>query len=83
MDFKEIQELIKLINKSNLTEFKMEKEGFKISIRTKKFGKMMSQPIIQAQPQLFPVQTTPIQQPVATAQSSSTTNGPESERARR
>ena len=78
MDFKEIQELIKLINKSNLTEFKMEKEDFKISIRTKKFGKMMSQPIIQAQPQMFPVQTTPIQQPVATPQGSSTANGPES-----
>ncbi len=75
MDFKEIQELIKLINKSNLTEFKMEKEDFKISIRTKKFGKMMSQPIIQAQPQMFPLQTTPIQQPIATPQNSS---GPES-----
>ena len=35
----------------------------------------MSQPIIQAQPQLFPVQTTPIQQAVTTPQNSS---GPES-----
>lgn len=77
MDFKEIQELIKLINKSNLTEFKMEKGDFKISIRTKKFGKMMSQPIVQAQPQMVPLQAAPVQQPVATPQSSST-NGPES-----
>ena len=63
MDFKEIQELIKLINKSNLTEFKMEQGDFKISIRTKKFGKMMSQPILQAQPQMVPLQTATIQQP--------------------
>lgn len=77
MDFKEIQELIKLINKSNLTEFKMEKGDFKVSIRTKKFGKMVSQPIIQAQPQMVPVQTAPIQQPVAAPQSSATANGPE------
>ena len=75
MNFKEIQELIKLINKSNLTEFKMEKGDFKVSIRTKKFGKMMSQPIIQAQPQMVPVQSAPIQQPAATP--SATTNGPE------
>ncbi len=39
MDFKEIQELIKLINKSNLTEFKMEDGEFKLSIRTKKYGR--------------------------------------------
>ena len=77
MDFKEIQELIKLINKSNLTEFKMEKGDFKVSIRTKKFGKMMNQPIIQAQPQMVPVQPAPIQQPASTPQSSSA-NGPES-----
>lgn len=43
MDFKEIQELIKLINKSNLTEFKMEDGDFKLSIRTKKYGKQRSQ----------------------------------------
>jgi acetyl-CoA carboxylase biotin carboxyl carrier protein len=39
MTYKEVQELITLINKSNLTEFKMEKADFKISIRTKKFNK--------------------------------------------
>ncbi len=78
MDFKEIQELIKLINKSNLTEFKMEKGDFKVSIRTKKFGKMMSQNILQAQPQMIPVQAAPAQQPAATPPSGSTANGPES-----
>ncbi|HHS95143.1 MAG TPA: acetyl-CoA carboxylase biotin carboxyl carrier protein [Phaeodactylibacter sp.] len=39
MTFKEVQELIKLINKSNLTEFKLKKADFSLSIRTKKYGK--------------------------------------------
>lgn len=78
MNFKEIQELIKLINKSNLTEFKMEEGDFKISIRTKKFGKTVNQPIIQAQPQMVPVQAAPIQQPPVAAPQSSSANGPES-----
>ncbi len=64
MDFKEIQELIKLVNKSDLTEFKMEQGDFKISIRTKKFGKMISQQSnLQSQPQMVPVQANPIPQP--------------------
>lgn len=39
MDFKEIQELIKLVNKSGLTEFRMKKDDFEIVVRTKYFGK--------------------------------------------
>lgn len=35
MDIKQIQELIKLINKSNIGELKIEQEGFKISIKQK------------------------------------------------
>jgi len=34
MTFQEIQELIKLLNKSNLAEFKLENGEFKLSIRT-------------------------------------------------
>jgi len=56
MTYKEIQELVKLINKSNITEFKLEQESFKISIRTKKYGKTR-------------VQTTPTQQIVPIAAS--------------
>lgn len=37
MTFKELQELITLVNKSNLTEFKMEDGDLKIRIRTAKF----------------------------------------------
>jgi acetyl-CoA carboxylase biotin carboxyl carrier protein len=37
MNFKEIQELIKLIQKSNLTEFKLKEGEFELSIRTEKY----------------------------------------------
>jgi acetyl-CoA carboxylase biotin carboxyl carrier protein len=35
MDFKQIQELIKLINKSNIGEVSIEEKGFKLTIRQK------------------------------------------------
>ena len=38
MTFKEIQDLIKLVNKSGLTEFKMKDGDFTVSIRTKSFA---------------------------------------------
>jgi len=53
MTFKEIQDLIKLVNKSGLTEFKMKDGDFTVSIRTKSFSEA---PIIQAAPQaMMPV----------------------------
>ncbi|MBK8055676.1 MAG: acetyl-CoA carboxylase biotin carboxyl carrier protein [Saprospiraceae bacterium] len=39
MNFNEIQELIKLMNKSNLSEFKMKEKDFEILIRTEKYHK--------------------------------------------
>lgn len=36
MDYKQIQELIKTINKSNIGELSIEEEGFKITIKQKK-----------------------------------------------
>jgi acetyl-CoA carboxylase biotin carboxyl carrier protein len=53
MTFKEIQELIALMNKSSLTEFKMQDKDFKITIRTGKYvkGKSASQPMYAAMPQ--------------------------------
>lgn len=57
MNFKEIQELIKLINKSNLTEFKMKSGDIELSIRTKKYyGKGGSPKVIAPQQQILPVQ---------------------------
>lgn len=35
MDFKEIQDILKLVNRTNLTEVEIEQEGFKIKIRRK------------------------------------------------
>ena len=55
MTFKEIQELIKLINKSNLTEFKMKDGDFTLSIRTKKYGKNRIPQIMQSPQQIVPV----------------------------
>ena len=68
MTFKEIQELLKLINKSNLTEFKMKDGEFELSVRTNKYRKQQQKefaaippapaqaPIIQmpSVPQAFP-----------------------------
>ncbi|NNF37014.1 MAG: acetyl-CoA carboxylase biotin carboxyl carrier protein [Saprospiraceae bacterium] len=39
MTFKEIQDLIKLIQKTDLTEFKLKKEDMELVIRTKQFQK--------------------------------------------
>ncbi len=39
MDFKEITDLIKLVSKSNLIQFKLKKDDFEITILTDKHGK--------------------------------------------
>ncbi|MEO1515237.1 MAG: acetyl-CoA carboxylase biotin carboxyl carrier protein [Bacteroidota bacterium] len=56
MNFKEITELIKLVNKSNLTEFKMKQGEFFISIRTKKYGKQKAPQVVASPQQIMPVQ---------------------------
>lgn len=52
MTFKEIQELLKFINKSNLTEFKLKDGEFELSVRTDKYekGKAKAVPGVPAQP---------------------------------
>jgi len=42
MDYKEITDLIKIVNKSNLTEFKMRDGDFEITIRTENYSKARS-----------------------------------------
>lgn len=59
MDIKQIHELVKLINKSNIGELSIEKEGFKITIKQKKepvqhFGVPVMQPVQQAQANILP-----------------------------
>lgn len=66
MTFKEVQELIKLISKSNLTEFKMKDGEFELSIRTNKqkkgYKKGSAEPVTTQQQapiiQMPPVQPT-------------------------
>jgi len=53
MDIKQIHELVKLVNKSNIGELSIEKEGFKITIKQKKEpAQHYGQPMIQQLPQL-------------------------------
>ncbi|MCF8245457.1 MAG: acetyl-CoA carboxylase biotin carboxyl carrier protein [Saprospiraceae bacterium] len=54
MTFQEIQELIKLLNKSNLAEFKMEDNDFKLSIRTALYAETKSTQLISAPMPLAP-----------------------------
>ncbi|NLL52822.1 MAG: acetyl-CoA carboxylase, biotin carboxyl carrier protein [Peptococcaceae bacterium] len=53
MEFKEIQELIKLIDNTGLTSFEMEKENFKISIN-KETNKIFSQEVVQQETPQYP-----------------------------
>jgi acetyl-CoA carboxylase biotin carboxyl carrier protein len=60
MDYKQIQELIKLINKSNIGELSIEENDFKITIKQKKEQSTQQQPVttpVFLQPQIAgPVQ---------------------------
>lgn len=52
MDIKQIHELVKLINKSNIGELSIEKEGFKITIKQKKEpAQHFGSPVVQQIPQ--------------------------------
>jgi len=47
MNFKEISDLIKLINKTNLSEFKVKDGEFEMTIRTDEYHKMKAAPATQ------------------------------------
>ena len=66
MTFKEIQELIKLVGKSNLTEFKMKDGDFELAIRTKKFGKYRDKLMKSSQPSIIPMPASPMPTPAPT-----------------
>jgi acetyl-CoA carboxylase biotin carboxyl carrier protein len=83
MNFKEIQELINLVNKSNnLTEFKMKNGEFNITIRTGKYQKGKDRVVQYASPSPMasvPVASAPVNEmskpaPVVTNSDSSTSN---------
>ena len=56
MDIKEIQNLIKFVQKSGVEEVKIERENFKITIRTKPVSKQNI--IVEDIPASFPPQPT-------------------------
>ncbi len=65
MNFKEIQELIKLINKMNLTEFKMKDGDFELSVRTEKYNKTKTTQVVTPQQQIVPVAAPAVPAPAA------------------
>ena len=62
MDFKQIQELIKMINKSNIGELTVEQKDFRVTIRQKE--EHITQVVSGGPVQPAPVQQQSIQQPV-------------------
>lgn len=70
MDFKQIQELIKMINKSNISELSIEQDQFKITIKQKdnEVQQIVTVPAMQA---AQPAASAP--QPVASAPAATTT----------
>ncbi len=70
MDFRQIQDLIKMINKSNIGELTIEEKDFKITIKQKKDEKVTyaQAPVMQAQPvYAAPMHHAPAQAPSASA----------------
>ena len=57
MDFKQIQELIKMINKSNIGEVSIEEKGFKLTIKQKE--EAVQQIITGGAPQMMPQYSLP------------------------
>ncbi|MEO6070710.1 MAG: acetyl-CoA carboxylase biotin carboxyl carrier protein [Chitinophagaceae bacterium] len=73
MDFKQIQELIKLVNDSNLGEVSVEQKDFKLTIKQKEeraTQMMMSLPMQQSATQYQPQQSLPPAGVTSNAQSS-------------
>lgn len=66
MDLKEIQELIKLLNKSNISEIRIERENFKIMLRTHDLNPpqtyVKTETPVTAFPQAAPPPSAPIMQ---------------------
>jgi acetyl-CoA carboxylase biotin carboxyl carrier protein len=76
MEFEKIKELIKLIQKSKITEFKYEDELSKISIRTKSYA---AQREVVVQPSVIPSVPIPAQPAAPAAPAASTAPAPAEE----
>ncbi len=68
MEYKNLLNLIKTINKSDLTEFKMKQGDFEVVIRTDKYVKSGAMGgSVQQQPSIIPVQQPVVSQPQESA----------------
>ena len=70
MDFKQIQELIRMLGKSNISEFKLEQDDFKITIRTDSYNDGKTPIMMQSAPQMMhhsPAPAVPIAPAVSAA----------------
>lgn len=72
MDFKQIQELVKMVNKSNISELSIEQDKFKITIKQKDneppvYAVPAVAPVYQQVPQAAPAATAPQAAPTAEA----------------
>lgn len=68
MTFKEIQDLIRLIAKTELTEFKLKKEDFEILVRSGKYQKSDGKSQVTHSPMVSMPMAQPMQQHVPAAQ---------------
>ncbi|MFT4761330.1 MAG: acetyl-CoA carboxylase biotin carboxyl carrier protein [Paraglaciecola sp.] len=67
MTFKEITELVKLVTKSNLTEFKVKDGEFELAIRTDKYSKTRTTQVLSSPPQMLSMAGPAMHQPAAPA----------------
>lgn len=68
MDFKQIQELIKIVSKSELSEVKISQDNFKITIKNKQEGAVtMVQSHSMSMPQSMPMMSSPQASSIATS----------------
>ena len=65
MNFKEITDLIKLVNRTDLSEFKLKDKDFEISIRTSNFQGKNTQVVQAGAPPMIQMPTPPPAAPVA------------------
>ena len=67
MDLKQIQDLVKMVNKSSISELTIEEKEFKITIRQKEDKYVTAQPAVQFQPVAAPAPAPVAAAPVASA----------------
>lgn len=80
MTFKEIQELIRLVGKTKLNEFKVKDGDFEMIIRSENYAKASNAaPIIHTTPSIMPMAPAPVAAPAPTAVSAAAPAAPTAE----